>query len=93
MSNIPPLHVLFKKEVDRYIEILTNEYPLHGTRRPLTWLMASWELQVSEMTVRNYINEKKLKNLKIATIAEFIVLEEIHDRITEDKKKIARIKR
>ena len=85
MSQTPLLHTQFKKEVDRYIKILTMRYPKHGTRRELTWVMVAWELHVSEMTIRNYIEQKKLKNLKIQTIAEFIVLEEIRDRIAEDK--------
>lgn len=85
-ENIVKLHSLFKQEVDKYISILTISYPKYGTRKELTWLIASWELQCSEMTIRNYIKDKKLKNLKISTIAEFIVLEEIRDNIAEDKK-------
>ncbi len=87
MSHLPPLHVLFKNEVDRYIDILTKSYPKHGSRTPLSWTMASWELQVSEMTVRNYIDGGKLKSLKIVSIAEFIVMEDIKERIAEDKKR------
>ena len=89
MSHIPKtpqLHQIFKQEVDRYTELLIKQYPKHGTRKPLSWTFASWELQVSEMTIRNYIEQNKLKNLKIPTIAEFIVMEDIRERIEEDKK-------
>ena len=86
MSNSPPLHQIFKEEVDRHIALLTKEYPKHGIRRELSWVYASWELECTEMTVRNYIEQKKIRNLKIPTIAEFLVIENIKKRIAEDKK-------
>ena len=98
MSHLPPLpelpqlHTLFKDEVDRYTQLLINQYPKHGTRKPLSWTFTAWELQVSEMTVRNYIEQKKLKDLKIPTIAEFIVMEDIRERITEDKQRAKQAK-
>lgn len=84
--DIPPLHTIFQQEVERQQELLIKKYPKHGTRKPLTWTFVSWELQVSEQTVRNYIDQNKLKNLKIPTLAEFIVLENIRESIAEDKK-------
>jgi len=84
LSTPPQLHSLFKEEVDRHIAYLTKWMPTYGRKKPLTWTMASWALNVSEMTARNYVDQGKLKDLKIPTIAEFIVLEEIRELIKEE---------
>lgn len=86
MSDSQPLHKIFKQEVDKCIALLVKEYPKHGVRRELSWVYASWELKCTEMTVRNYIEQKKIRNLKIPNIAEFLVIENIKKRIAEDKK-------
>lgn len=104
MSALPPLHNYNNfnptdKHIEEVAQWLRCRYPKHSDRRPLTWYYAYLVLEVSEITIREYMKRGILEDLTIPSLAEFIAKRDLvwdkygrpEDSVSFDDEKIERL--
>jgi len=77
MSALPPLSEYVhlnptKEHIEEVKNWLRRRHPKHSDRRPLTWYYAYLVLEVSEVSIRDYVHKGIIKDLTIPSLAEFI---------------------
>ena len=82
MSTLPPRqsYINFKPDPEAVEEVanwLRRRYPKHSDRNPLNWYDAFLVLEVSEITVRGYVQKGILEDLTIPSLALFIAKRDI----------------
>ncbi|MFT7880429.1 MAG: hypothetical protein ABXS91_08555 [Sulfurimonas sp.] len=82
MSALPQLREYINitptpEAVEEVANWLRRRYPKHSDRNPLNWYDAFLVLEVSEITIRGYVEDGILKDLTIPSIAMFIARRDI----------------
>lgn len=82
MSALPPLknYEYIEPEpgaVEEVANWLRRRYPKHSDRNPLNWYDAFLVLEVSEITIRGYVEKGILEDLTIPSLALFIARRDI----------------
>lgn len=77
MSALPPLSEYkhfepTNEHIEEVKQWLRRRHPKHNDRRPLTWYFAYLVLEVSEVTIREYVKRGILEDLTIPSLAVFI---------------------
>lgn len=77
MSALPPLSEYkhfepTNEHIEEVKQWLYRRHPEHNDRRPLTWYFAYLVLEVSEVTIREYVKRGILEDLTIPSLAVFI---------------------
>jgi len=98
MSPLPPLveyknFTPTKEHIEEVAQWLKRRYPKYSNKQTMSWYSAFLVLEVSEITIREYVKKGFLKDLTIPSLSEFIARRDIvweiygrpEDNIEEEK--------